>query len=88
MGGHALHCALDIVNYCHYIETLWLPLQTTQVLQSLMELYANYWILIIIRKLPNTCLLIRWRPPIDRTSEGCVLHYKLKVQQLIMFWND
>jgi hypothetical protein len=22
MGGHALHCALDIVNYCHYIETL------------------------------------------------------------------
>jgi hypothetical protein len=78
LGGHAFHWALEALNYSrHDIEMLWLILQTTQFLQSLMELYINHWILIIIRKPRRTCLIIRWLPSTEQTSESSVLYHKI-----------
>jgi hypothetical protein len=87
--GRTSHCALEDLNYCrHDIEMLCLLLKTTQVLQSLIELYTNNLNQIIIGNPRHTCLIISLLPSTNKTYDGYFLHHKLNVQQFIMFWND
>jgi len=54
----------------------------------LIELNTNHWMLTVTRKPWHTCIIIHKHPSTNRISEGFLLHYGVKVQQLVMLWTD